>query len=168
MPHDIFHLAGGRAATAVATLSVLSAFLMGAGLARPGDTPVYRSVDQHGNVVYTDRPNSADASKSTLAVHEPNADDLAYIEQQRKAAQAAETERLRSAIASGIAHAQQEKAQEEKQNRCDRAHNHYDSLQSAPRIYQLDAQGNRVYLSDAEAEAKRAEARQAVAEACES
>ena len=168
MRRNIFHFAGSTVVVAVAALSAISVFVTGQYSARAGDTPVYRSVDQHGNVVYTDRPNSADASKSALDVHEPNADDLANMEQQRKAAQTAENERLRSAIADGVARAQQERAQQEKQSRCDRARNHFDSLQSATRIYQLDAQGNRVYLSDAEADAKRAEARQAVAEACES
>ena len=167
MPRNIFHFAGRTAAIAVVALSAISVLLVGRGLAHAGDTPVYRSVDQHGNVVYSDRP-SADASQKTLDVHEPTADDVAYMEQQRKAAQAAEAERLRGAINSNINRVQQEKVQQEKQDRCDRARNHYDSLQSATRVYQLDAQGNRIYLSDAEADAKRAEARQAVAEACES
>jgi hypothetical protein len=54
-----------------------------------------------------------------------------------------------------------------KQAQCDRAREHYYSLKDARRIYDRDAEGNRVFLSDPDADAKREEARQAMAAACE-
>ena len=52
------------------------------------------------------------------------------------------------------------------QVQCDSARNRYYALKDARRIYERDADGNRIYFSDQEAEAKREEARQAVIAAC--
>jgi hypothetical protein len=50
---------------------------------------------------------------------------------------------------------------------CDGARSRYYSLKDARRIFQRDAEGNRVYYNDADADAKREEARQAMLTACE-
>jgi hypothetical protein len=131
-------------------------------LASAGDTQIYKTVDAHGNIVYSDRASSANAPKAGVQVHEPSAEDLAQVEQQRHANQSAEVERLKEALVHS-AGAQQQK---EKQTRCEHARDQFHNLSDASRIYQLDAQGNRVYLSDAEADAKRAEARRAMDAAC--
>ena len=144
------------------------AVVLGGAWARAGDTQIYKTVDEHGNVVYTDRASSANASKSTVRFHEPSAADLASLAQQQKAAQAAESQRLQQTAASNVAHLQQAKAEKEKQARCDSARDNYNRLQQAGRIYQLDAQGNRVYMPDADAEAARTQARTAMEAACAS
>jgi hypothetical protein len=60
------------------------------------------------------------------------------------------------------------KAQQDhaKQVQCDAARNHYYTLKEARRLYDRDADGNRVYYSDADADVKREEARQAMNAAC--
>jgi hypothetical protein len=168
MSRDIVHSALNRSAIALLAQSAIAALLLSSSVARAGDTQVYKTVDEHGNVVYSDRASSTKAQKSTVRFHEPSAEDLAHLDEQRKAAQAAESERLQETAASSAARAQQEKAQKEKQIRCENARNYYDSLRDATRVYQLDAQGNRVYLPDTEADAKRTEARAAMEAACAS
>ncbi|MGB6449145.1 MAG: DUF4124 domain-containing protein [Steroidobacteraceae bacterium] len=164
----MLHFALNRFSIALLAQSAIAALLLSGGLARAGDTQVYKTVDEHGNIVYTDRPSSASAQKDTVHFHEPSAEDLARLEQQRKTTQAAESARVQQIAASSVARAQQEKAQKEKQARCDNARNYYDSLRDAARVYQLDDQGNRVYLPDADADAKRTEARESMEAACTS
>ena len=53
-----------------------------------------------------------------------------------------------------------------RQAQCDSARDHYYSLRDARRLYDRDADGNRVYINDADADAKREEARAAMAAAC--
>jgi hypothetical protein len=167
-PRDMLHSAFHGFAIALLARSAVAALLLSSGFAHAGDTPVYKTVDEHGNVVYTDRPPSAGAQKSTVRFHEPSAEDAAFAEQQRKATEAAQSKRMQQTATSDLARARQEKAQKEKQARCESARSYYNSLRDAGRIFQNDAQGNRVYLSDADAEAKRTEARQAMDAACAS
>ncbi len=168
MPRDMLQFSRSRFVIAQLIPSAVAALLLGSGIARAGDAQVYKTVDEHGNVVYSDRPSSTSAQKSTVHFHEPSADDLARLDQRRKATQAAENERLQQAAASNIARAQQERVQKEKQVRCENARTYYNSLRNATRVYQLDAEGNRVYLPDAEVDAKRTEARDAMEAACAS
>lgn len=162
----MLHFALNRSAVVLLARSAIAALLLSSGFARAGDTQVYKTVDEHGNVVYTDRPISANTQKSTVHFHQPSTEDLARLEQRREATAAAENERLQQAAVSSIARARQEKAQQERQTRCDNARQYYYRLRDATRIYQLDDNGNRVYLPDAEAEAKRTEARGAMEAAC--
>ena len=166
MPRAPLHLARAPSAIALLARSAGAALLLACGWAVAGDAPVYKTVDEHGNIVYTDRAPSANAQKGSVKYHEPSPEDLTRLEQQRKATQAAESEHLQQAAASGIARAQQEKVQKQKQARCDSARNYYYGLRDAGRVYQRDAQGNRAYLSDAEAEAKRSDARKTMEAAC--
>jgi hypothetical protein len=166
MLRDMIHVAPERSVIALLTQSAIAALLLCSGLARGGDTQVYRTVDAQGNVVYTDRASSANAAKTTVRFHEPSTEDLAHLEEQRKAARSAENERLRQTAISNVARAQKERAEKDRQTRCDNARQYYERLQDAGRIYQLDAQGNRVYLADTEAEARRTEARTAMEAAC--
>jgi Domain of unknown function (DUF4124) len=168
MPCDILSFFRSRSTIALLAGGAIAALLLSGGVARSGDTQVYKTVDEHGNIVYTDRPSSPDMRKSTVRFHEPSEKDLALVEQQSKAARAAESARLQQTAASSIARTQQANAEKEKQARCDNARNYYNRLQDASRIYQLDTQGNRVFLPDPEAEAKRTEAREAMETACAS
>jgi hypothetical protein len=127
------------------------------------DAQVYKSTDAQGNVVYSDKPGNLKASKTSVEVHEPSADDLARLEQQRQARQAADSQRLQQTLLDSADQAQHQK---EKQARCQNARAHFYALKDAARIYQRDAQGNRVYLPDEAADAKRVEARKAMDAAC--
>lgn len=166
MPRHSSHSARALSITALLAQSAITASLLTGSVASAGDAQIYKTVDAQGNIVYTDQAPSAKSAKSTVKYHEPSPEDLARVEQQRKATEAAENERVQQAAVNGIARARQEKAQKDRQARCESARNYYNGLRDANRIYQLDAQGNRVYLPDADAEAKRADARKAMEGAC--
>ena len=133
-----------------------------AGTACAGDTKMYKTVDAQGNVVYSDEGSSPNKQQVTVRYHEPNADDLKGLEQQRKTLQAAEAQRLQQAIADNAARKQQQALQV----RCENARRHYNSLKDTGRLFQQDEQGNRLFLTDQEADAKRAQANQAMIDAC--
>jgi hypothetical protein len=135
-------------------------------MACAGDTQIYKTVDAQGNVVYTDKTGSANTQQTTVHYHEPSAEDLKALEDQRRAQQATEAQRLQQAATSNSARAQQEKQQQAQQARCESARSHFNSIKDAGRLYQQDAQGDRVYLTDQEADAKRAQARQTMTDAC--
>ncbi|HEY3784122.1 MAG TPA: DUF4124 domain-containing protein [Steroidobacteraceae bacterium] len=153
-------------ATIVSAAGALALLTIMSGPAHAGDTQVYKTVDAQGNVVYTDKPMSSKVPKTSVRVHEPSAADLAQLAQEQQASHAAEIERLQQTLTHSASEAQQAQQQKEKQVRCDNARNRFYSLKDATRIYQRDAQGNRVYLPDEAADAKRAEARRAMDAAC--
>jgi tRNA A37 threonylcarbamoyladenosine modification protein TsaB len=136
------------------------------GTACAGDTQVYKTLDAQGNVVYTDTTSSANTQQTTVHYHEPSAKDLKGVEEQRKALQATEAQRLQQAVISNSARTQQEKQQQAQQARCESARRYFNSIKDAGRLYQHDAQGDRVYLTDPEADAKRTQARQAMTDSC--
>jgi thymidylate kinase len=134
--------------------------------ARADDVQIYKTVDAQGNVVFSDRSTSSGAAKTSVTVHEPSAQDLKQAAQARLSAQAAELQHLQETLASRSQQTQLAQQQQAKKSRCDSARSNYYSLRDAARIYQLDAQGNRVFLPDEAADAKRAEARRAMDTAC--
>lgn len=146
--------------------TILLAVASFSGTARGGDTPLYKTVDAQGNVVYTDKPSSANTQQTTVHYHEPTAEDLKSAEEQRRAQQAMEAQRLQQAVASNADRLQQERQQQALQARCENARRQFNSIKDAGRLYQQDSQGDRVYLTDQEADAKRAQARQAMTDAC--
>jgi hypothetical protein len=132
------------------------------GTACAGDTKMYKTVDAQGNVVYSDEASSPNKQPVTVRYHEPSAEDLKGLEQQRKAQQAAEVQRLQQAVANDAAR----KQQQAQQTRCENARRYYNSIKDAGRLYRQDDQGNPVFLSDQEADAKRAQASQSASDAC--
>jgi hypothetical protein len=155
--------AAPRMLASLLALTALGAVCAGA---RADETQVYKTVDAQGNVVYSDRASGAATKKTAIAVHEPSPEDLKAAEQQRKAADAAETQRVQDTLNTRATEVQQTRMQKEKQTRCDHAREYFYSLRDANRLYQRDAQGNPTYLSDDAADAKRAEARKAMDAAC--
>jgi hypothetical protein len=131
-------------------------------LLRAGE--IYKSVDAQGHMVYSDRADTAAAQKTSVAVEAADPKEAARIAKEQAILQAAETQRNRQKLVDDAKKAQQDQV---KQAQCDRAREHYYSVKDARRIYDRDADGNRVYLSDPDADAKREEARQAMAAACE-
>ncbi|HKT74291.1 MAG TPA: DUF4124 domain-containing protein [Steroidobacteraceae bacterium] len=154
-----------RSVAAFLALSALATVPLSPGSARAGDTQIYKTVDADGNVVYTDKAPTRDAPKTSLRVHEPTPDDLARVEKQRQASQASEVQRVKQAVTDSAVRAQQQK---EKQVRCESARRQYFSLKDATHIYQRDAQGNRVYLPDDQADATREKARKTMDSECAS
>ena len=146
----------GRAATLVA--GSLLAF------ATAGYTDqVYKYVDAQGHVTYSDRPNTAGAQKTDVAVQQADPNEAARLAKERQLLKAEDDQRQKQQASDSRAKAQQ---QHDKETRCRIARDNYNNLKDVGRIYKLDADGNRVYLSDSEAEAKRETARQVMTTAC--
>jgi Domain of unknown function (DUF4124) len=131
-------------------------------LLRAGE--IYKSVDAQGHVVYSDRADTAAAHKTSVTVEPADPKEAARIAKEQAILQSAETQSNQQKLIEDAKKAQQEQL---KQARCDRAREHYYSVKDARRLYDRDADGNRVYLSDPDADAKREEASQAMAAACE-
>jgi len=124
---------------------------------------VYKSVDAEGHVVYSDRADTSGAQKSVVHSDPSNPTEAARIAKEQEIQKAEELQRNRQKLIDETKKAQQDQV---KQVQCDNARNHYYSLKDARRIFDLDAAGNRVYISDAEADTKREEGRQAMTAAC--
>jgi hypothetical protein len=124
---------------------------------------VYKTIDASGHVVYSDRPSSPQAQKVTVPVIPADADEAARLAKQHALEDAEFAQRSRQE-----ADAQARQAAQAKQDadRCSAARNHYAVLRDVRRLYQLDADGNRVFYSDQQADAMRAAAKQAMDQAC--
>jgi hypothetical protein len=124
---------------------------------------VYKSVDAEGHVVYSDRADTSGAQKSVVRSDPSNPTEAARIAKEQEIQKAEEFQRNRLKLIDDTKKAQQDQV---KQSQCDSARNRYYSLKDARRVFDLDAAGNRHYYSDAEADTKREEARQAMTAAC--
>ena len=124
---------------------------------------VYKSIDSEGHVVYSDRATTSTAQKTTVFVDSPNPVEVARNAQEQEILKAEEIERKKQ---QAMDDQRKARADHDSQVRCADARARYFSMKAARRIYSLDADGNRVYYTDTEGDAKREEARQAAAAAC--
>lgn len=124
---------------------------------------VYKSVDAQGHVVYSDRATTSAAQKSEVHVIQPDADDAARAAKETSILQAEEGQRKRLEAQQNREKSQQD---QEKQRLCENARNRYNSIKDANLLYKLDAQGNREFYTDAEADARKEQARKAMLSAC--
>jgi hypothetical protein len=127
---------------------------------------VYKSVDAQGHVVYSDRGATKTAPKTDLRVDEPDPVEAARLAKQQQILDAQEQQRLKEQTASDHAKALEDRKRLQKQKACENARNSYYRLQETNRLFKRDADGNRVYYSDAEAETMRQQAKQAMTAAC--
>jgi hypothetical protein len=144
-----------RGVTMVALLACISASL-------PAQE-VYRSVDASGHVVYSDRGASKSAPKSTVHVNEPDPAEVARLAHEQELMTADETARERQQALEDKSRANQ---QHKKQQACDKARNEYYRVRETGRLYKRDADGNRVYYTDDDADALREQARRTMLAAC--
>jgi hypothetical protein len=128
----------------------------------PQANEVYKTVDAQGNVVYSDRADTS-AQKSVVRVDAANPTEAARIAKEQEILKAEENQRNRQKSVDDAKKAQAEHAA---QVQCDNARTRYYAIKDARRVYQRDADGNRVFYSDQDADAKREEARQAMTAAC--
>ena len=124
---------------------------------------VYKSVDAQGHVVYSDRATTPAAQKSVVHIIEGNPAEAARAARQTSILKAEENQRKQQQESQVHDKAQQD---HDKQVRCENARNRYLSIKDANMLYRLDAQGNRQFYTDAEADARREQARQAMNAAC--
>ena len=124
---------------------------------------IYRSVDAQGHVTYSDRPNSSGAQKTDVSVQQADPAEAERLVKERQLLKAEDDQRKKQQASDSRAKAQQE---HDKAARCRVARDNYNNLKDVGRIYKLDADGNRVFLSDAEADVQRETARQVMTTAC--
>jgi hypothetical protein len=124
---------------------------------------VYKTVDAAGHVVYSDHPTSAAAQKLSVPVKHPDPNEAARLTKQRALEDAEYAQRSRQE-----ADEQNRQAAQSSQDaaRCTAARNRYFSIKDANRLYRSDADGNRTFYSDEQADAMRAAAKRAMERAC--
>jgi len=124
---------------------------------------VYKSVDAQGHIVYSDRAATPTAQKSVVHVIAADPTEAARAAREANLLKAEENQRKRQQDIDSRNKAQQD---HDKQIVCERARNRYYSLKDANLVYRLDAQGNRVFYTDTEADARKEQAHQAMIAAC--
>jgi hypothetical protein len=124
---------------------------------------VYKSVDADGHVVYSDRGNTKTAPKTTVRVEQPDPAEAARLAKEQELLKAEDSERTRQQATADKNKALQD---HNKQLACQNARNYYFRLKDTGRLYKRDADGNRVFYSDEEADGMREQARQAMVGAC--
>ena len=147
----------GRAAVGLARLLAVSALFPASA------DEIYKSVDAQGHVVYSDRANNAAAKKTEVAVQQADPNEAARLAKERILLQADDDQRKRQELDESRAKAQQEAARPEQ---CKNARDRYNFLQSVNRLVTQDANGNRVYYTDAQFDQIRADARRTMNTAC--
>ena len=122
--------------------------------------PIYTWVDDYGMVQYADKPGHEDAVSVDLVWHSTG-NSVEEAEQQVESK------------GSGTGWAHPNETPEERLEReqaeqyyCKRARQIYESYLTAPRLYETDANGSRVYLTEEQTAAKIAETKAAVAQVC--
>jgi len=147
----------------IARICLIGALASAAVVARGYADEVYKTVDASGHVVYSDLPTSPGSQKLSVPVTQPDPKEAARLAKQRELEDADYAQRSRQE-----ADQQSRQATQARQDaaRCSAARNHYFSIRDVRRIYRLDADGNRVFYSDEEADAMRAAAKQAMEQAC--
>ena len=148
----------GRTAALVAGL-VLLAPLSGPTCA----DQVYKTVDAQGHVTYSDRPTAPAARKTEITVQQADPAEATRLAKENQVLKSADEQRKKQQANDDKSKAQQDQA---RQAKCEAARAHYNSIKNPGRLFQSDADGNRTYYSDTEADAKREEARQLMIIAC--
>jgi hypothetical protein len=132
-------------------------------LACPAGADVYKFKDEHGNVLYTDKPPTLPAER--LNVQSQRTDVVAVPARQQE-------ERQRLQNANNAAQQPQQPAEQQpgeqqtpeqsaqsKADQCAKARARYDNYMNSQKLYEQQANGERRYLTDAEIEAARASAK---------
>src|SRR5262249_15307271 len=106
---------------------------------------------------------TAKAEKSDVHVIQANPAEAARAARETNILKAEDDVRKRDAAAESEKQAKQD---HDKQAQCQNARARYYSIKDVNILYRLDPQGNRVFYSDAEADARKEQARQAMLSAC--
>jgi hypothetical protein len=147
----------GRAAVTLAGL------LVGSALFPAAADEIYKSVDAQGHVVYSDRPNSAAAKKTEIAVQQADPNEAARLAKERLLLQADDDQRKKQQATESRAKAQEDAA---RKDACKKARDRYNFLRDTGRLFTQDAEGNRSYYTDAQLEQMRADAQRTMNTAC--
>ena len=128
---------------------------------------VFVTKDAQGRPVYTDRPESLPAQKVNVATQQTDTVEAQRrIEETRKAADASKAQ-ADAASKAAEARAAKEMTAADKAKRCEEARARYMTAMSAQRLYeQGPTEGERRYLSSAEIDATRENAKKVMDEFC--
>ena len=124
---------------------------------------IYKSVDAQGHVVYSDRAATSKVQKSELHVIQADPVEAARVAKETSLLQAEEGQRKQ---AQGIQNRDKAKQDHDKAVLCATARNRFNSIKDMNILYRLDEKGNRVFYTDAEADARKEQAHQAMIAAC--
>lgn len=128
---------------------------------------VYRSVDENGLVVYSDRPSS-DAERVEVNTSHPAATTPAPRSSQPAAENAATTTDTTSPLGAQIPReSTPEEIAADRERNCNYARQMATTYSTAHRLYRNGPTGERVYLSDAELQQARDKAQSDVATWCD-
>ena len=148
------------------SLAVMAGVLA-CGVAHAGD--VYKYVDERGQTLYTDKPIPGAVRVASTTPRPPAAAARSYASQQAATNQqlAASNQRLSQAqndsrVAGNVA----KDLEASRLERCKKARSDYNTSINSLRLYKLDKDGNRVYLTDAELAQRRLDAAKAVETIC--
>jgi Domain of unknown function (DUF4124) len=144
--------------------AVLAALLALACPGRPlSAQEVYKSVDAQGHVVYSDRGATKNAEKTAVHVEQPDPAEVARLAKQQEMLKAEDQVRAKQEAVDA-----KNKAADahKKEVACTNARNYYFRLVDARRLYKPTDNGDRVFLSDEDADALRQKAKQAMNDAC--
>jgi Domain of unknown function (DUF4124) len=150
----------------ITTLAVVAGVLA-CGVAHAGD--VYKYVDERGQTLYTDKPIpgavrvASTVPRPVAAAARANASQQAATSQQlaasnQRISQAQNDSRVAGNVAKDLEATRLE--------RCRKARSDYDTSINSLRLYKMDKDGNRVYLSDVELAQRRIDAAKAVESIC--
>jgi hypothetical protein len=153
-----------HAAVGLVTRGVIAALLALGCTATPlAAQEVYKSVDADGHVIYSDRGATKTAPKTTLHVDEANPVEAARLAHEQQLLNADDAARARQQAADDKSKAAQQRKQ---QQACESTRSQYYKMRDSARLYKRDAQGDRAYYTDDEADALREQARRAMIAAC--
>jgi Domain of unknown function (DUF4124) len=145
----------------VLLLATSMAVLLGAAGAARADT-VYEWTDAHGQVHYTDQWVPGAKLVTTVAGHRPaDSGAMQAIQKESNAASGALKDQQE-------AQAVQDDEAKARAARCEQDKQEYQKLIESRRIFTTDKSGQRTYLSDADADALRLKAHQAMDADCDS
>jgi hypothetical protein len=128
--------------------------------AGPAAADVYKFKDDHGNVLYTDKPATLPAER--LNIQSQKTDTVAVQARAEEEAKRQQDADQANQQAAGQNKDQQQATQlsaTQKAEQCTKARQRYDTYMNSQRLYQQTPDGQRRYLSDEELTAARASAK---------
>lgn len=130
---------------------------------------VYKWVDETGTTHFTDRPpNNATVQETNVRYRRTDkAAVQASLNRQAELNQVAQTRLDQQAEEASEAEAQRRESQAQRAKLCQQARDRVKRYETAHRLYRPMPDGEREYLSDAELDSERADARRAISEWCD-
>ena len=149
------------------TIIAVIAGILTCAVAHAGD--VWKYTDERGNTLYTDKPMPGAVKVASAQVRPPEVTARTYAAQQtasnqqlsasnQRIAQGQTDQRVAATVAKDLEASRVE--------RCKQARAEYQNTINNRRLYRLDKDGNRVYLSDAELSQQRLDSAKAVDAIC--